>query len=796
MTKISFRILLVLSLLVRPIVATGMGQVIVDDVVAGFETSVRLTGLGSSQSVSLHVISPSGEDTVIPIATDASGFAMTSIPARLTEDAGTYRIFGVTGQAMVTADTTFSVLSTRVDPRMSGIHVDNAVIPADGRTSATITVTLLDARGNPLGDRPVQIVGSRTQDVISPVAGRETDGTGRVQFALQAQTAGEISIRAMDLLSGTMLDHVAHVYAQAPNVGGFTGNNYTVQLTETASAKTYDVIHHFTVLTSVPSLKTQDVLPLLTIRAEDQNGNVVESFVGTVGITTPNDPQSTLPGLLANRGEATFTGKNRGIVTIPWSVSFRKTGLQQIIVTDESGTIRGETSITVTSGASATAASTIVMETPRDGDSVPRSIVLKGKGPAFANLNVWITDASTPPEQVTEGAPVAQGETDVTGAFSFAVQLPDLQDVMLVIQDESNQNSSGILRLTVDSSGPDIATSFDPPEPLEGEAVTLTVTTESGLRDMTLRIADQTYALTEGIPGRYQVPFPAPTKGTYDYVITARDAIDNVTDVEGTLTVIGPTIPQVQNVRTEATPGGILLTWDEIPDDSITGYRIEGKTAGDGVSLQLDTPEPTDSAEIRDVLAGIDYFLTVRALRGDEQGLRSAVVTGRSLGMELTVTPQERSLLLQWTFPDVTPLANFLLEYGSPEGEYSESRTLEGGMRAFTLNDLLAQPYLLRLTPIAVNGTILTELAVTGQGVPIASGTFHASADDFTRPSDVSPGNLHGGAPTITDSGFAGSLPWLFAMAIVPIGLYWYRRRKMMQEMEVFLRSMHRRYHI
>lgn len=815
------RVALALTLLASPMGTSGAGnvpaldepRVTVDDVVAGFETTVRYSG-APRETVDLHVVSPAGEDTVVPVTTDGAGMAVTTIPPALLTDVGLYRAFAVSGQRKLTADATFEVLSDRVDPRWSRLSVDRPVLASDGRSSVTVTVMLLDARGNPLPGRPVRLVGSRAEDRITPLAGtEETDREGRSAFAVQTQTPGEIALRAMDLLSGTMLEQVAHVSArQNTAVGGFEPRSFVndvtpaaraaplrAQLGESGIPATPDVLDHFGITVSTPAVNVGDVIPLVSVTALDRKNTPVESFTGEVTISA-SDPNATLP---INR-TLSFTGNRRGTYDIHWLISFKKAGAQTLVVTDASGTVRGEATVTV--GGTRTIAENrrIRMETPQDGDTVNAGeILLKGKGPALRNLNVWIADGAAATDTLTdnENNVTARGETDAAGAFSFTARLPAGVDAaILQIRDDAAEYDSGVLHLTIDANGPKLDYTFTPDRPHEGDDVTLDVNSEPGLPEVTLRIREQDISLTESDPGTYQVLFAAPAAGAVGYTLTARDSIGNVTDVRGTLTVKGPILPQVQNVRADPLAGGIQLSWDMIPDDTITGYRIDVGTSPGRTDFFLDTPEPTSSAAVmgRSLKAGIDYFLTVSALRGQDPGPKSATVAARTLGMELTAIPGEGNLLLQWTFPDTTPLSSFLLAYGSPEGEYSEERTLDGGMRAYTLGDLLAQPYLLRLTPVTTTGEILHELTVTTEATPLRATAFRPSGDSVrVNPDDRAPGNaLHASAPATPGSGLPG-LSWklILALTAIPAVWYWHRRRKAVREAQAFLAIVQRKYH-
>lgn len=819
MRRISLSLLLALTLLLPPVAAIAEAVIRVDDTVAGLGTSVELTGAAPSAAVNVHVVSQSGEDTMIPVTTDARGAAAVSIPEALTVEAGIYRVFGVLGQRKITEDATFEVLQDRVDQRSSTVTINQPLLQADGRAISIVTVTLRDSAGNPLSGRPVQLVGSRAEDrIMSLSASNETDRSGAVQFGVQTQSPGEITLRAMDILTGTMLNQTGRIAALgSPSVGGFAENANAgiwnpaalrAQVADSqppsSTGKSYDVPARI-VIKAPATGNVRDVIPAVTVAVVDANGNTVESFAGTLKIETPGDKGSTLPGLglPPGQGEVVIAKKGLGKATLAWVVSFSKSGEQKIVVRDESGTLTGETTIAVTGSADIPEGRRIRMDSPKDGDTVAtREILITGKDKnlALRNLEAYVGDASAPPESLVNDTPDATGDADADGNFAFTVKLPKSDGVILNVRDESGQYDSGLIHLTLDMQGPALDYTLNPPQPQEGEDVTLSVKSEPGLPEVLFRIREQNITLTEGEPGTYDVLFLAPGRGDLDFTLSGRDAAGNVTDVTGTLSITGPSLPQVQNVRAQSLAGGIQLTWDAIPDETITGYRIDTGNSPGRSDTTLDTPGPTGEAAVMGLKSGSEYFVTVRALRGQETGPKSTVIVARTLGMEVTVTPQDGSLLLQWTFPDTTPLASFLLEFGSMEGEYSEQRTLEGSMRVYTVKDLLTQPYLIRLTPVATTGQILSDLTVTTQGTPTRALAFRASADELTgrvKPGDVAPENaLHAGAPATTRSGLPGiSLRLVLGLTAAALGMYWYRRRKMMRETRAFLAVMHRKYH-
>jgi hypothetical protein len=89
----------------------------------------------------------------------------------------------------------------------------------------------------------------------------------------------------------------------------------------------------------------------------------------------------------------------------------------------------------------------------------------------------------------------------------------------------------------------------------------------------------------------------------------------------------------------------------------------------------------------------------------------------------------------------------YILEYGVEAGQYTEKRTINGGLSTFTLRDLLnGVTYEVKLTPVTITGERLDDLAAIGRGTPNGAG-FHLGPSDPVI--DIETPDLHGGAPLI-----------------------------------------------
>jgi hypothetical protein len=142
------------------------------------------------------------------------------------------------------------------------------------------------------------------------------------------------------------------------------------------------------------------------------------------------------------------------------------------------------------------------------------------------------------------------------------------------------------------------------------------------------------------------------------------------------------------------------------------------------------------------------------------------------------------------------PLSSFQLDYGTDANSYTETRTLNGALRDFTIRDLInGVPYYIRLTPITVTGEKLIDLSAKGQGMPSGNG-FHAG------PNDPVPGNLGttpGGvtpAPSNPSSGLPTSV-WIgIAFLGLLVAVYGWHRQHKMRHAQAFLDAIQSQYRL
>lgn len=795
MQKKILSLLLLLSLLL-PTTAYGAGHLQIGSVIAGLETQAVLSGFAAAQALDVHVLTPSGEDVSLPVQTDSAGNGRTAVPSTLTEEAGAYRAFVASAGHPLTPDVPFTIYSDRPDMRSSSLQAETASIAADGRSAARVTVTIRDAFGNALAGRPVKLISSRTGDAVQPIE-RETNAAGAQRFSVTARDPGQIILRAMDLLSGETLEASATV-AAVNAVGGYADDPYATPppnalLAQTADGGGGDVPDHFELTISPKSPKVGAVFNV-TIRAVGAGGNTADGYVGTVDLYSPTDPAAGLPGFGDNRGKVTFVPKNLGIKLLPLSVSFSQPGDQILFVDDKSQPSRpvhGQVAVAVSGSETTDPSKHIEILSHKDGQKIKETnIVLEGIGPVYSNL------------VVTGGRDDVQGETDAKGRFSIPVELDkSFNEYAIRIRDDSRGYDSGTLHLIRDTKGPDVQFTIAPEKPVENGDVTVTAVTEPHLPSMVLRVANSEYTLTESAdkPGTYQVIFPAPAAGQYQPTIVAKDKAGNTTEIRAQMTVVKPELPLVQNLRADAKVNGIDLHWDELKDQKVSSYLVYVGTGANDFTSTLDTKQPRDGATVMGLVPGVTYYFAVTAKVDGRESPKGNTVASSPLGLTLQATPQDRSVLLQWSFPTSTPLSSFLLEYGVQDGVYTEKRYLQNDQKAYVMRDLLENvTYYMHLTPIAVNGERINDLTAAAQATPtLTVAGFHPTANDPVPFQTVSaPSNdLHAAAPSVPGSGLSSFALFGVAGASVAVFAYAWHRRRMRRMTEAFLLAMRDRYH-
>jgi hypothetical protein len=161
------------------------------------QTSVRATvtdtannpvmGAAVSFTTSAGLLLP-GDVTTLSASTNASGVAEVFLKSttNLAQATLTASISGFNATAVV------DFVAGTADPLNSSITVSPSTLPADGTTTATVTVTLADANNNPVSDGTSVTLFGIMSDAAITSANPSSTATGRATFILRAATTSAV----------------------------------------------------------------------------------------------------------------------------------------------------------------------------------------------------------------------------------------------------------------------------------------------------------------------------------------------------------------------------------------------------------------------------------------------------------------------------------------------------------------------------------------------------------------------------------------------------------------------------
>lgn len=767
--------LLTTALLLLPM---GLQAATIDalDTIAGLATEVVIDDLIPDTQVELTISSPLGDNFSHTLNVGGEGIAHTWVAGNDLQVAGTYdlTVNGSTKGSLTVHPDSIDLLASFIDASKTIVAVGEEM---------TVTVVLTDRFGNALAGRSTELISSRTDDLVQALT-RETDMYGEQQFIVRASESGNISLRAIDLISGKTLQSALEIaagdirsavggpvaysapsqqqqfYRGNPYAGNVLGGNqFRAQLSDPprfdhinieviGRPQKQEVDINGSVINVVEM--EQHKAESMRITAIDQYGNPFYDYIGTVYLAT-TDPSATLPSF----GVYDFRFEDEGRKMFTLGLKFSSNGAHQMILTERADEIPSDLSLALgrlnvnvsqKQAAQQPDQKMVITSPSNNGLFNGTEILIEGSGPSFINI------------VITGGKEAVEGETDRQGNYSITIPLdPTKVDHLITVEDKNTPTNKAEVNFSIDITAPEIISiSFTPENPIEETDVLVVVESEPGLAEILMEFNEETYTLTNTDPdsGKYQMLLTAPVAGSYIATITATDTQDNTAKSSKTLPVGFRGLPQVQSVTAEAQINAIALSWTPITDDNIDAYRIYVGSSPDEFIYTLDTDRPTAAATVAGLRPGTTYYFAVTALEGGrESELKSEIANATVLGVKLEVTPGDGSLFIEWTsLQQDIPLTNYIIQYSteaealddpSRESEV-EKKTLNGELRAFTLRDLMnGITYYLKLTPITTTGESLEDLAATGQGTPTGAG-FTAGT------SDPVPFDLRASAPSTT----------------------------------------------
>lgn len=764
------------SLALVPTTALGMVQLSARDGVAGVSLDVQVSGLPAATEAVVVVTTPNGGDILLPTRGNTFGEAIVTLHGSEMEQAGTYRMhLERTGQAPQ-ADATFRVVPNGFSPSASRLQASRQTLLADGLDEVIVSVSARDRYGNPLENRPFSLAASSTDARVTPLS-LQSDSFGTQRFAVSLSRSSSITLRATDLVTGSVIDEAASLSA-----GGIGGeeDEETWQLFTAQVASPSAIVKGF-IIKDLPSQVTAgDTVQVFSVEAVDADGDRVPSYVNRIRFTS-TDPLAEMPGL---DDTYQFLASNQGKKDFALALKFETAGSQTLTIEDVNDpTIKGTATVTVSGGSSSSAGRAPEITAPRDASTVGGgTLTITGKASPLTNLTLT-------------GSLTGSSSAGEDGTFSFTVTLPtEAKTATFAVIDNRDRRSRDV-KITIDATAPSLTPlTTNPERPVRGTSMSLRTTVDGTDVSTVSAIVTPpqtdpaTLTLTAGANKTYSTSYTPAKVGTYQVALTATDAVGNVTEATSTFDVRPERVTGV-----EAEPAGRLLNVTWKPVEQAQGYRIYlGKKAGDW-ERTLDVPAtngtPPTTVSLSDLDAGRTYALAVSAVAGATlEGDLSEAITTETLGFGLTIVPGDSQLTVSWEPTNAElPVSAYQLSFGfkgstlAPLPLIPKASLGRDGRYTVRINDLInGVTYGLELIPMA-SGNPLLDLKATGEGTPNGPGK--------PLPGTPLDQQFYGGAPLVqqpsppyrqplTDSGFPG---WVWAgggaALLISLWLQWSHRR-------------------
>jgi len=263
---------------------------------AGTSVTVTLLSAGGSpvsgKSVSLSA-SPSATATITPnsVVTNGAGQANFSV-SDSTAESVVFSAEDVTDSIAITPTATVAFQVAGPSASASTIAASPTSVPADGLSSSTIIVTILDQFKNPLVGKAVtvQLTDASLNAAAPPVSGEAvpvmTNSSGQAEFALVDTTAETVTVGATDTTDNVVLSS-------------------TVGVTFSSGAADAGASMVSVKPTSVPA--DGKTASTITVTLLDHVNNAVAGKTVTLTPSGGNSVVTTVSGTTNSAGVATFT---------------------------------------------------------------------------------------------------------------------------------------------------------------------------------------------------------------------------------------------------------------------------------------------------------------------------------------------------------------------------------------------------------------------------------------------------------------------------------------------------------
>lgn len=638
------------------------------DTIAGYEAQIYTSQTLANTEVTFTIEKPDHTKLAIPMQSDSDGMTEFSLYDYHTKTAGEYKVSARLENGSDSAYNSFYVYPDSVSTSKSTIEASKLVGAPNGNDKIYLTVTLTDNHENPIKGHTVNVISSRSDDVIQQISNQPyTNNEGSMIFAVSSAKEGVSVYSILDSTSGDVLDERLHI--------AFTGIGPVGGDLETAFAESGEV--SYLAFENFPASIQSNSDVAFELAAYDDDGIIVPNYVGTVHFSVEggNSVYASVPNdytfdIDLDSGVHLFSGVN--------SLNFGQPGSYTVVATDLSNfTIRGETDVTVGTGSTGTDDPTTSFDlnitSPSTGTYSQNNIMIAGTAPS-TDLKIEIYDND-----------VVLDTIDVDNDRTFAYEAMDLLEgshsIYAIALDASDiiQFTSDEVGFEIDTTPPQIEDFyFEPTKNINpGDIIDITVVTDESVFQGAVVFNIDIAELEQDADdlSKYTTSIPAPSEiGTYPIDVILVDELGNegsYTDVS-IITIGEPAIVEppddddsfevtdlppadVFGVRSQGSDGRVTLKWEPANDDNhVDHYKIYYGISPANLKVFVSTSDNKTSWYIPNLKNGNEYFFAISAIddQGQESDNLSSIVSGTPFLPQTLADTNGTDLLGQDIVPD------------------------------------------------------------------------------------------------------------------------------------------------
>jgi len=588
-----------------------------------------------------------------------------------------------------------------------------------------LIATLRDSTGQPLANHKVNLISSRADDKIQTIH-QSTDTNGEIIFSATAGREGVSSFTAIDQTSGNAITERPRIVF-LKNTNGIGGNLLQSDIADadlTFDADSSSFSFDKKIEVDFPNSGLVDTPSDISVGISDADGNVVESFTGTISFKS-SDVEAILPR------DYTFKELDRGIHTFANAITFTTAGTKTIqVTTDDNLTEPLDFKIKIVGEYADTDAPTV--ESPSDDFLTNEIVSLIGVAAPNSDLAVFV-----------DGQLFDEGESNSNGDFLIDLDLPDgKQEISVAVLNPDNSVGpiSEPITVVIDTIPPELKSiSLDPGKKVEiGTNVKVTVKSEPSLFGTTLVIGENSVALFEEADGIYVAQIQTTSANTHALGVELTDEAGNKTNANSaaTLTVEEPT-PKLTIAEAITTPKNkrVDLSWDPpLNHAEINHYDIFYGFSKENLDKKFETSDSRTAWYIGSLNNNTTYYFQIISVGNNDKvnGFSNIVSATPTSLLQLHATGCGEKIRINWLKQPNENIAGYRVEYGVASTNYIEKRMLPGGRdrTEWELRDLInGTKYFITVRGLDASGNVIFSPDEEVSATPIAGACHEAPSE-------------------------------------------------------------------